>query len=276
MNETHIGGFTLSYRDKWNNPVFRNLLEAAIWGWMCETATWKDTKIRFNGNLIKLSRGQLATSVRFVSKGFELSERATRTLFKNLENDLMIDTRPTHWGTIITICNYDKYQHLNLTTDTPIDTRPTHARHTGDTNKKEIKKLNNINNNNNSTTEHNLSAKPPTMHDDAFLREFYSEVQDVIGSPVPLNLSPVQGWIDCGALPREDVLETIRYVIGKLKTQGKPPPNSIMYFAQAVADAKHRRLMGLPPPSGEGGSQAALDRIDAQIAEMLQQVEKQG
>lgn len=138
-------GWTVSWRAKWENPVFRNLREAAIWAWMCDTAVWKRTKIRFNGNIVNLERGQLATSVRFISKGFLIGERATRTFLENLENDFMIDTLPTHWGTIITICKYDEYQMNENTDDTPTNTRPTHGRHTADTNKNKDNKINKYN-----------------------------------------------------------------------------------------------------------------------------------
>lgn len=134
-------GFAKSYRSKWENPVFRNLLEAGIWAWMCDTAVWKETKIRFNGELITLQRGQLVTSVRFISKGFCIGEQVTRTFLENIENDEMANTRPTHRGTLITICNYDKYQTKENAANTQGNTRPTHAQHTANTNKKEDKNL---------------------------------------------------------------------------------------------------------------------------------------
>lgn len=130
-----MSGYTLSYRDKWTHPVFRNLREAGMWSWICDSAAWKKTKVRFNGIMVELDRGQLATSIRFMSSGFEVGEQLTRTFLQNLEKEGMINTRPTHWGTIITVCNYDKYQSLENADNTPVNTRPTHGQHTGNTNK---------------------------------------------------------------------------------------------------------------------------------------------
>jgi DNA replication protein DnaD len=130
-----MSGYTLSYRDKWTHPVFRNLLEAGMWSWICDSAAWKKTRVRFNGIMIELERGELATSIRFMASGFGIGEQLTRTFLQNLEKEGMINTRPTHWGTVITICNYDKYQCLENTDNTPINTRPTHAQHTPNTNK---------------------------------------------------------------------------------------------------------------------------------------------
>lgn len=135
-------GYTYSYRRKWENPVFRNLLEAAIWSWMCDTAAWKETPVRFNGELITLLRGQLMVSVRFISKGFCIGDQVTRTFLENLENASMVNTQPTNKGTIITICNYDKYQSLSQAPNELDNTRPTHGQHTANTNKKKDNKGN--------------------------------------------------------------------------------------------------------------------------------------
>lgn len=134
-------GYTYSYRKKWQNPIFRNLLEAAIWSWMCDTAAWRDIKIRFNGELIEIKRGQLITSVRFISQGFGIGEQVTRTFLENLEKDGMLNTAPTHRGTIITICNYEKYQSLEKAANEPTNEQPTSSQHTANTNKKEDNKL---------------------------------------------------------------------------------------------------------------------------------------
>lgn len=135
-----MSGFAKSYRSKWHHPIFRDLLEAAIWAWMCDTAVWKDTSIRFNGEIVKLKRGQLVTSVRFISQGFRIGEQVTRTFMQNLENDGMTNTLPTHRGTIITICNYDKYQQNDNADNTLDNTQLTSSQHTANTNKKEVKK----------------------------------------------------------------------------------------------------------------------------------------
>lgn len=140
-----MSGYTLSYRDKWQHPAFRNLLEAGIWSWMCDTAVWKKTKIRFNGILVELERGQLATSRRFISEGFGIGEQVTRTFLENLENQGMINQRVTRWGTVITICNYDKYQLNENTGNPPTNPQVTHDQPTGNPNKKELNTDNKIN-----------------------------------------------------------------------------------------------------------------------------------
>jgi hypothetical protein len=134
-----MSGYTLSHRDKWKHPVFRNLLEAGIWAWMCDAAAWKDTQIRFNGELIELKRGQLATSRRFISEGFCIGEQVTRTFLENLEKEQMINQQPTRKATIITICNYEQYQKIELSTNPQTNQQPTHSQPAANPNKKETK-----------------------------------------------------------------------------------------------------------------------------------------
>ena len=105
-----MSGWTKSYRSKWTNPVFRNLLEAGIWAWMCDTAAWEPVDVRFGSQLIRLDRGQLVVSERFIAEGFETGRQAVRTFLATLTATHMITRTVTHKATIITICNYDKYQ----------------------------------------------------------------------------------------------------------------------------------------------------------------------
>lgn len=132
-------GYTKSYRAKWKNPIFRNLLEAGIWAWMCDTAAWKDTRVGFNGGLIELKRGQLVTSIRFIAKGFCVSEKVVRTVIDRLKNDTMIVTQEAHKGTIITICNYEEYQNTEETEGTQVEVQEARNGHAMGTNKKNLR-----------------------------------------------------------------------------------------------------------------------------------------
>jgi len=107
-----MSGYTLSYRDKWNHPVFKNFHEVAVWSWLCDMAVWQETRVNYCGQMVTLQRGQIITSRSYIAKGFEMGEQKVRTLLARLENDGMINQRPTSHGTIITICNYNKFQDL--------------------------------------------------------------------------------------------------------------------------------------------------------------------
>lgn len=105
-------GFVLAYRKAWYHPVFSNLLEGAIWNYLYQNAFWKDGEKNINGYVFSVKRGEIAVTISYLAKGFCTTEKGVRRVIQKLEKYGMVVTRGTSRGTIITICNYDKYQHL--------------------------------------------------------------------------------------------------------------------------------------------------------------------
>lgn len=141
-----MSGFALAYRAAWTHPVFRNLLEAAIWQYLCQNAAFADCKIRFCDRLVHLKRGQIIVSRSYLAKGFEIGEQVIRTLFSNLQAEGMITSQSTSHGTLITICNYDKYQlengEANQPTNQPLTSQLTSGQPAGNQNNNELNKNN--------------------------------------------------------------------------------------------------------------------------------------
>lgn len=137
-----VAGYTKSFRRKWTHHVFRNLRDAAVWSWMTDSAAWKDTKVRFGERVIELKRGQLVTSERFIADGFCMDRQVVRRLWDALEDEQMITREKTHGGTIITICNYDKYQSQTEVENPPANPGQTHVEPTPNPNKNEGNKYN--------------------------------------------------------------------------------------------------------------------------------------
>jgi hypothetical protein len=108
MNEEE--GYTRSYRRKWRNPVFKNLLDAGIWSYLTDNAAWRETTVRFGGGIVKLERGQIVTSERFLAEGFCVGRQVVRRLLDALDEAGMITRAPVHGGTVLTITNYEEYQ----------------------------------------------------------------------------------------------------------------------------------------------------------------------
>lgn len=138
-------GFCLAYRAAWFNPVFKDLLEAGVWNWIYQNCAWKDTQVRVNGVTYNLKRGELVTTISFISQGFRISAQSTRTLLKNLENQQMINKRTNKQATIISVCNYDIYQDFEKATNKRTNKRLTNDQQTGNNNKKQSKQLKQIN-----------------------------------------------------------------------------------------------------------------------------------
>jgi hypothetical protein len=138
-------GYVLAYRGAWSHPVFNNLREAAIWNFLYQNAFWKDGQRNFNGQLFDLKRGQIVVSVSFLASGFVMTEKGVRVVIQKLEKQGMIIVNGASRGTIITICNYDKFQQIKNPEGQPEgNQRASRGRAEGD-NKKQLNKLINVN-----------------------------------------------------------------------------------------------------------------------------------
>lgn len=85
----------------------------------------------------KIKRGQLVTSIRSLSTMFYMNERTIMRCLKCLEESGEIKIKHFPKFTIITICNYEKYQ--GVVSDTTDDTTQHTTQHTTNQRNKEIK-----------------------------------------------------------------------------------------------------------------------------------------
>jgi len=91
------------------------------WVWDCERsngqawvdlllwAAWKDTTKVINNRLFKLDRGQLVASVSYLKSHWRWSDGRVRNFLKRLKNYEMIEIDSSKFISVITICNYDRY-----------------------------------------------------------------------------------------------------------------------------------------------------------------------
>jgi hypothetical protein len=118
------GGYTRSFRRKWDNPVFRNKAEAGVWAWMCDTAQWCDRHLVTRFGKIDLQRGELLVAERELAEDFNLNRNALRSLLQRMTEagmiDMVRDRGPQRAGTVVRLLNYDGYQGtvVDLTTAT--------------------------------------------------------------------------------------------------------------------------------------------------------------
>lgn len=111
------GGFTRSYRRKWDNPVFANKQQAAVWAWMCDVAQWQPTVIGTKWGPIDLRRGELVIAERVIAEDFGMHRNTMRGLLNRMVDEGMIrlirDRIPHRCGTIVSIVKYAEYQGIN-------------------------------------------------------------------------------------------------------------------------------------------------------------------
>lgn len=106
-------GFIAISRDFFDHPAFalESFTEREAFQWLIKEAAWKERTVRRGRKPIDLKRGQLAHALSFMAEawGWESKTRVTRFLAR-LKKLGMIDTLAQLDATLITICNYDKYQ----------------------------------------------------------------------------------------------------------------------------------------------------------------------
>jgi len=105
-------GYFAVHRSVWDNDIFEPAPfgEREAWLWLISSAAWKPCKVRVGNQMVPLNRGQLMFATRFLAKKFKWSHTTTVRFLNLLESETMIGTQATRHGTLITICNYDKYQ----------------------------------------------------------------------------------------------------------------------------------------------------------------------
>lgn len=120
-----MSGFIVIQREAADHPLFEgDAGRFGAWVWLISNAVWKPTRTRIKGTVIDLQRGELSFSVRFLADKWGWSKSRVDRFVADLRDEGMISTRSkngTLSGTdaahnagqgqsIITICNYDKYQ----------------------------------------------------------------------------------------------------------------------------------------------------------------------
>ena len=108
------GGFTISWRRKWDNPVFKKKQEVGVWDWMCDTAQWEPKRMKTKFGPIELERGEVVIAEREVAEEFGMHRNTLRSLLQRLVDDGMIemirDRIPHRAGTIVRVVKYEEYQ----------------------------------------------------------------------------------------------------------------------------------------------------------------------
>lgn len=121
--------------------------ERAAWVWLISNAAWKDT-VRHNhkGEVVDVKRGQLHTSLSALETTFNWSKKRIRGFLSRLENGHMLVAERAQSGTLLTICNYSKFQdvedsegHGQGTAKEPVGARSGHTQEQGKQGKQETK-----------------------------------------------------------------------------------------------------------------------------------------
>lgn len=94
-----------------SHPIFKGHPDRlAVWMWLLDNACWQDTPHDIRGKTITVKRGQVCASERRIAEEVGVGRQVIRSLFKRLQAEHMVNPDPTHGRSVITLCNYEKYQ----------------------------------------------------------------------------------------------------------------------------------------------------------------------
>lgn len=146
-----MSGFYLMHRGWMDNPVFKDepYTEREAWEWIISHAAYAPTVHRVGGALVSIGRGQIAVTLRDMAEAWKWSKDRAARFLKTLQKADMIcaetATQARQAKTVITVCNYSKYQVAQDTTETETATQtrqePRQERDTDETLKKEGKEV---------------------------------------------------------------------------------------------------------------------------------------
>ena len=245
-----MNGFVRLHRSVYQHAAFRDFSEASAFIWLFAHAAWRPTAVRYKDRVIKLQRGQLAISIRDLARKLETDTGVVRRFVERLKNQHMIRTANDTGVTVITICNYDKFQVLigadDTPNDTPNDTAPTQHRHSTDTQNNKEKKEKKEKKRDDDAREDD----PESIRERVCERHGFDESKN----PTWAFAHDINIWLRSGATA-EDIEHAIALLMARLARRGGDQPNSWQYFAQAVANARATREAGLP----DGEVQTATD-----------------
>jgi hypothetical protein len=97
----------------WSDTAFKlePFTEREAFMWIIMEASYKPREKRIGNVVVDLTRGQLATSVRFMCVAWNWSKSRVDRFLKRLENRDMIGTESGTGINVITVCKYDEYQN---------------------------------------------------------------------------------------------------------------------------------------------------------------------
>lgn len=103
-------------RGIWDHPVFADepLTEREAWFWLLGEASFRMRTRNISGRIVKLERGQLAASIRFMADQWKWSKSSVDRFLDKLRSETMIGTDSGTGILVITIINYDKFQKVSL------------------------------------------------------------------------------------------------------------------------------------------------------------------
>src|SRR5690606_4526366 len=105
-------GWIKIHRKMLENPVVcKDSDYLAVWIYLLLNVTHKEQPAWFKGEKITLKPGQLITGRTSISERLSISDSKVKRILLEFERDQQIDRQRSNKNSVISIVNWDKYQH---------------------------------------------------------------------------------------------------------------------------------------------------------------------
>lgn len=260
------GVFAIS-RGIFEHPFFAEeaLTEREAWIWLIREAAWRERTTRAGKAVVDLKRGECAHSIRFMAEAWGWHRSRVQRFLERLKIETMIGTRIETGVTVISISNYDEYQKVSLPSKTPEETQAETLPRQKRDKQESIKNIEDTT----PDTRANLDTLETRLRGAAG--------PSIDSSAVSLCvLSDPLAWLKAGADLDADILPTLR---ARTATARPGSIRSWAYYSQAIADARDRRLRGLPaaipiPIKREQKNEPSLSAHARNLTERLRAAEQ--
>lgn len=219
-----MSGFYLMHRGWQDHSIFRNeaFSRRDAFVWMIEEAAFQDGEVWIGGTMLRLKRGQFSHSLRFMAKAWKWDEAKVRRFLKSTQEAKIIDASTDAGQTVITICNYDKYQTVSPQDDAPIDAAATQQRRGSDAKNKEGKELKKIED---RLGQSNPRARSPNGDAPPSPFELQArQIADVIRLTRPISQvdrEQLRGWLRDGLHFEFHVVEAAKQIAARELGRGR-------------------------------------------------------
>ena len=247
---TQQSDFVFAQRKRFKHPLFKSekFCRGYAWDWIVANAVWHEDghPVEINGQIVRLKRGQLSHSVRFMAEAWRWDKAAVSRFIARLKTEAMIETHTETGQTIITVCNYDKYQSRAGLTETAPDT----ASETGARQQRDSSETN-------KNKDNKDNKDSVVVSREAGNKNLFEEVTELLDIDVSRN----QSWFTRADIitelgqhhGRDTVLEAARRARISADQSGKPigSPAYLRTICQNIETEKNR-----PVPTGTGSPQS--------------------
>lgn len=220
----------------------------SAWQWLIIKAAWKPKRVNHKNVIVTLDRGQVLIGRSYLAKTWGWSEQQVRTFLNQLlaESMLEINQSNGHFANVATICNYEKYQTAQPERGRFDNQRSTSVQPVSN---QTLTSITNSTNKPSSTVLVEAARLAPSIATlpDGFVDRLIEAAGPCLADPVNAmglitEATPMM-WLQTGCDLDRDILPTLRaaakkYAGKRIGTWG--------YFTAMIAEARQRRLAGLP------------------------------